>query len=203
MSSDTGIALIGAGGHGKVVLSTLQVAEIPVAGLFDRDRELWGRTVLGVEVVGSTEEIDRLGIARAVVGIGDNRSRANLVEELSGLDWQAAAHPAAFVHRSVELGAGSVVFAGAVVQPDTRIGTHAIVNTSASVDHDGRLGDFVHVAPGCHLAGGVTLETGAFLGVGCSVLPGLTIGAWAVVGAGAAVIRDVAPGAIVKGVPAR
>ena len=44
---------------------------------------------------------------------------------------------------------------------------------------------------------------GAFLGVHCVVLPGVTIGARAVVGAGSVVTRDVPPGVIVAGVPAR
>ena len=47
------------------------------------------------------------------------------------------------------------------------------------------------------------IGAGAFLGVHCVVLPGVTIGAGAVVGAGSVVTRDVPPGVIVAGVPAR
>ena len=205
MTDPKGVAVVGAGGHGKVVLSTLLAAGEPVAGLFDRDPERHGDSVLGLPVLGGLDELERLGIGRAVLAIGDNRRRSELGAELTGrgIGWQAAIHPAAVVHPSVVVGGGAVVFAGAVIQPDARLGAHAIVNTAASIDHDCRIGDFAHVAPGARLAGGVTLGEGAFLGVGCSVLPGVTIGAWAVVGAGAAVIRDVRAGAIVKGVPAR
>ena len=49
----------------------------------------------------------------------------------------------------------------------------------------------------------VVLEDGCDLGVGAIVLPGVTIGRGAQVGAGAVVTKDVAPGAIVAGVPAR
>lgn len=205
MSETQGVAVIGAGGHGKVVVSTLLAAGERVAGLFDQDRERWGRSVLGVDILGGVDELELLGIRHAVLAIGDNRRRLELADELSGsgLVFRAAIHPAAVVHESVEIGAGSVVFAGAVVQPDARLGAHSIVNTSASVDHDCRLGDCVHVAPGARVAGGVTLGDGAFLGVGCSVLPGVSIGEWAVVGAGAAVIRDVRADSIVKGIPAR
>ncbi len=205
MSAAASVGVIGAGGHAKVVVATLLAAGFEVAGLFDSNAELWGRSVLGVEVVGGTETLFERGISSAVLAVGDNRRRSELAGELAarGLDWPAVVHPSAVVHESAEVGAGSVVFAGALIQPDSRVGSHSIVNTGASLDHDCALGDFVHLAPGTRLAGGVTVGAGAFLGVGCSVLPGVKIGEWAVVGAGAAVIRDVEAGRIVKGVPAR
>ncbi|MBO0902253.1 DapH/DapD/GlmU-related protein [Jiella sonneratiae] len=49
----------------------------------------------------------------------------------------------------------------------------------------------------------VTIGHDVWLGHGAIVLPGLTIGNGAVVGAGAVVTRDVAPYAVVAGVPAR
>jgi len=47
------------------------------------------------------------------------------------------------------------------------------------------------------------VERGASLGSGAIVLGGVRIGAGAIVGAGAVVSRDVAPGQVVAGVPAR
>jgi acetyltransferase-like isoleucine patch superfamily enzyme len=49
----------------------------------------------------------------------------------------------------------------------------------------------------------VILERGCYLGAGSIILPGITVGQRAVVGAGAVVTRDVPPGKIVVGVPAR
>jgi acetyltransferase-like isoleucine patch superfamily enzyme len=49
----------------------------------------------------------------------------------------------------------------------------------------------------------VRIGDGAFLGVNAVVLPGVTIGARAYVGASAVVTKDVPPGAVVAGNPAR
>ncbi|CAA9279971.1 MAG: hypothetical protein AVDCRST_MAG77-4313 [uncultured Chloroflexi bacterium] len=50
---------------------------------------------------------------------------------------------------------------------------------------------------------GPTLEAGAKIGANASLLPGVRIGENALVGAGAVVTRDVEPGAVVAGNPAR
>ena len=47
------------------------------------------------------------------------------------------------------------------------------------------------------------VERGASLGSGCVVLGGVRVGAGALVGAGAVVSKDVPPGSVVAGVPAR
>ena len=195
--------IIGAGGHAKVVLSTVLEVGLSVDGLFDDDPQKQGVDILGVPVIGTVSDAKRKGPARGVLAIGDNRTRYRLAQKLLGWKWLPVVHPKAYVHPSASLGPGTVVFAGAVIQPDTRIGAHAIINTGATVDHDCLVGDFVHIAPGAHLAGNVTISEGALIGMGAVVLPGIKVGAWAVVGAGAVVVEDLPPRVTVVGVPAR
>lgn len=195
--------IYGAGGHARVIAATAEAAGFRTAGLFDDHRDRWGRQVDGSPVVGAFDPV-LLQDAFLVLAIGCNETRASVAERLAGrVRWATVVHPAAVVHRSVEIGDGSVVFAGAVMQPGTRIGRHCIVNTSASLDHDSQIGDFVHIAPGAHLAGEVTVGDGAFLGTGSAVIPGKRIGAHATVGAGGVVIHDVEAGQTVGGVPAK
>jgi len=49
----------------------------------------------------------------------------------------------------------------------------------------------------------VVIEDGAWLGEGCVILKGVTVGARAVVGANSVVTKNVPPGAIVGGIPAK
>lgn len=195
------VTVLGAGGHGKVVVATLQAAGIEVTAVLDDDPARWGGELLGVEIGGPTARLEH---GMAVAAVGDNRARAALVGRFGpGVTWIPAVHPSAVVHPSARIGPGSVIFAGAVVQPDSAVGAHVIVNTGATVDHDCRLGDYVHVAPGAHLGGHVTVGAGTLVGLGAAVLPERALGSWAVVGGGATVAADVADGATVVGVPAR
>lgn len=66
-----------------------------------------------------------------------------------------------------------------------------------------------HMDPGdsgCEIqrrVGEICIEDDAYVGAGAIILPGVTIGARAVVGAGAVVTKNISPGSIVAGVPAR
>lgn len=195
-----GVLVVGAGGHGKVVVATLQAAGVAVAGVLDNAPDV--STVLGVPVLGPVSLLaDHAG--GAVLGIGSNAVRQRIAEAYPAVAWLAVIHPCACVHESADVRTGAVVFAGAVVQPGATIGAHAIVNTAATVDHDGRVGAFAHLAPGVHLSGDVRIEEGALMGVGACVAPGASVGAWSVVGAGGVVVRDVPAGVTAVGVPAR
>ena len=195
------VVVIGAGGHGKVVISTLLAAGVRILCVLDDDRQKHGLKILGVPVRGPVSDADKFGRV-GVLGIGHNRERKRIAEAVA-LEWAIVVHPQAWVHPSVRLGEGSVVFAGAIIQADTVIGRHVIVNTGAMIDHDCEIGDDVHVAPGASLAGGVKLGEGAFVGIGSCAIPGVRIGEWTTVGAGAAVVSDLPSELTAVGVPAR
>jgi acetyltransferase EpsM len=196
------IAVIGAGGHASVVASTLVASGHTIAGFFDDDPRRSGTTFCNAPMLGTiADAATSRDFSRAILGVGRNDVRKRLAEELD-LDWMSVVHPFAWVDPSASLGVGSVVFAGAIVQANAQVGVHVILNTRASVDHDCVVGDYVHIAV-AHLGGSARADEGAFLALGSVVLPGLRVGAWATVGAGAVVTKDVAPGTIVVGAPAR
>ncbi|NPV90651.1 MAG: acetyltransferase [Firmicutes bacterium] len=199
------MVILGAGGHAKVVLATALDAGFSVAAFLDEDPGKWGGSVLGVPVRGGFELLKSgRGLSQAVVAIGDNQARKRIADSYDRCcEWVTLVHPSAYVHRSVVLGRGTVVFAGSCIQPEAVIGDHVIVNTGATIDHDCRIGDFCHLAPGVHLGGNITAAEGTFLGIGSRVIPGSMIGEWSVIGAGSAVIRDVPRLSRVAGVPAR
>ena len=202
--------LLGAGGHGKVVLDALLAAErYELVGVVDDDTRKAGLKLLGVPVLGPPGDFSGLaahfGIEGVVVAIGDNYIREEKIRALraAGLRPLGVVHPRAHISPNVKLGEGVVILAGAVVNAGTVIEDNVCINTSASVDHDNHLGRSCHVFPNATLTGGVRLGEFVYVGSGAVVNPYLTIGAHSYVGAGAVVIEDVPEGLTVVGVPAR
>lgn len=193
------IVVIGAGGYAKVVISTLRTNDCSIGAVFDDDSSLWGTELLGVPVRGPIA-MAQSEFELGIIAIGDNAARKRIARRLN-LHWLTLVHSAAWVDPDAKLGTGTVVFAGAVIQPSGVVGEHVIVNTSASVDHDCVVKDFCHIAPGVHLGGNVQIDEGAFLGIGSSVIPGRKVGAWTTVGAGAVVVRDLPECVVAYGVP--
>jgi sugar O-acyltransferase (sialic acid O-acetyltransferase NeuD family) len=203
------VVIVGAGGHGRVVLDILSAAGgHTVVGFLDADPGRRGSSVNGVPVLGPVNLLAKLrqqGVGHGIVAIGDNRARRRQGELLleHGFELVTAVHPSAVVSGTAVLGRNVVVAAQAAVCADARVDDYAIVNTAAVVDHECHVGAAAHVTPGVRLAGRVRVGDEAFVGLGACVIQCLTVGRGATVGAGAVVLRDVPDGATVVGVPAR
>lgn len=203
------VVIIGAGGHGKVVLEILRLTRgVRVAGFLDADESLAGKTVAGVKVLGSANLLSKLRrkkIKAAIVAIGDNRARLQYMAAAreAGFTLVNAIHPRAILSKSAVLGENVVLAAGSVACAEAQIGDGAVINTSAVVDHECIVGPAAHICPTAALAGRVRVGEGAFIGLGAKVIQCLTIGAWTTIGAGAVVIADLPDLAKAVGVPAK
>ena len=155
------IVVFGASGHARVVMDICRLeGSYEVVGLLDSYKSR-GIAYCGHEVIGSWQDLPELvssgTVSGAIVAIGDNFSRARIVANIRGVlpDFRfvTAVHPSAQVARDVILGAGSVVMAGAVVNPGSEVGEFCIVNTRASLDHECVMGDYSSLGPGRWSAG--------------------------------------------------
>lgn len=203
------IVILGAGGHGRVVLDIIQQArEHVVKGFLDSNPQIWGRRVDGVEVLGGTELLADLvaqGVDGAIVAIGDNGVRRQFADtvDAAGLELVNAIHPSVNLARTVTVGCNVVIAAGALVCAHCQVGDSVVLNTGCIIDHESMVGTAAHICPGVKIAGHVTVESGAFVGIGATIIQNVRIGYDAAVGAGSVVIEDVEPMTTVVGVPAK
>ncbi len=196
------LVVIGAGGHGKVVVDTCQAAGWKVLGTADIYPH---RTIFGLPHLGPPDDLRvEQPDVQAVLAIGCNATRRAIAQRLEGrLSWATIIHPAAIVSPKARVEEGTVILAGAVVEADAVVGRHTILNTGCQVGHDNVIGAFCHVATGAVLGGMVTLGAGVLVGLSAAVLPNCTLGEWGTMGAGAVVLRDTEAGVTYFGVPAK
>ncbi len=201
--------IIGAGGHGRVVLDIMQhEGRHEVVGFLDSNPDLHGRLMDGVEVLGPIQRLAGLkeqGVRGAIVAVGHNGTRRSFGEQVQRLGHElvSAIHPSANIASNVSIGRGVVVAAGALVCAHCQIGDGVILNTGCLVDHETMIGTACHLCPGVKIAGRVTIESGAFVGIGATVIQHVRVGHDSVIGAGAVVLKDVPPMSTVVGLPAR
>jgi len=202
----TSLLIIGAGGHGGVVADAALAAGGWQEIAFLDDSRGAGPVHGRWQVLGPTTLAPslRARFPAAVVAIGEAKTRLAQLDELARLGYElpVVRHPFSAVGIGTRLGAGTVVFAGVVINAGTRAGLGCIFNSGATVDHDCILGDGVHVCPGANLAGEVTVGSRSWLGIGCCVRQRTRIGEGVTIGAGAAVVSDVPDLVTVVGVPA-
>lgn len=204
------LVIVGAGGHGRVILDILSsIKGFEVAGFLDDDPKMQGKLVDGIPVIGNTKDSVKLkkasGIEAAVIAVGNNRIRASLFErfEKEGFALPAFVHPKSIVSVNARMGSGTVIMPGAIINTGARLGKDVCVNTGATVDHDCVIGDHAHLYPGANLAGGVRVGAFSYIGTNAAVNPYISIGDNAFIGTGAAVVEDMPGDVVAVGVPAK
>jgi len=202
--------IAGAGGHARELLGILaEAGRVEDVFLFDdvspdAPAIIWGR----FPVLRSADEARRIlaGDPGFILGVGKPGARKLLYEKMIALGGEVRALTSPYARigvYQVEIGPGANIMTGAVITQDIKMGIGCLVHCNVTIHHDCRIGDFCELSPGCHILGKVNVGAQCSIGAGAVVLPGVTIGEKAVIGAGGVVTRDIAPGRIVKGMPAK
>lgn len=205
------VVIVGCSGHARVVVDAIEAAgHFAIAGLLDTFKSP-GVEMLGYEVIGTEEDIGPLleaGLCDyAFVAIGDNWTRAEVVRRLRraapSVQFCTVIHPSAIVARDVQIGIGTVVLAGAVVNTGANIGEFCILNTSSSLDHDSIMLDFSSLGPRAVTGGGVRVGRYSAIGIGATVSHDLQIGDGTVLGAGGVAVGNIPSDVVAYGIPAQ
>ena len=187
------IAIIGAGGHGKVVGEIALLNQYETIHFFDdRIDEIknFPFTINGnlAQLKNDFKNYDEFFVA-----IGDNKTRHKKISWLREEKANIAVliHPKSTISKFSTLGVGTCVMANAVVNPGTSVKDGVIINTSSSIDHDCVIDDCSHISPNCSLSGNVSIGKFTHLGSGTSVHPGIHVGENVKTGIGSKIFKNI------------
>lgn len=199
------LLIIGGSGHGKVIADiAIKMSKWKTIAFLDDDESV--KECIGLEVIGKTMDAFKYKEeADFFVAIGNNSTREKIQENLidKGLSVACLIHPNSIIGIDVEIGIGTVIMAGVVINSSSRIGKGCIINTSCSLDHDNMIEDYVHISPGANLAGTVKVGKRTWIGIGSIVINNVNIIANCKIGAGAVVLKDIDEVGTYFGIPVK
>lgn len=139
----------------------------------------------------------------------DRRNSAVPLKDIKPVN--ARIEPGAILREHVEIGDRAVIMMGAILNIGAVVGEGTMIDMGAVLGGRATVGKRCHIGAGAVLAGvvepasatPVIVEDDVLIGANAVVIEGVRIGRGAVVAAGSVVIHDVAPNAVVAGVPAK
>ena len=168
------IIIIGGGGHAKVVISIIKkLKTYNIIGYTDINNN---GNILGVSYIGTDNEV--LNYSKQTLlalGIGQINNLDFIRKIVTYFIDQAYSFatlisPDSIINEDVNIGVGTVIMDGVVINCCTIIGEYSIINTKVSIDHDCNVGEFVHLAPGATICGNVNIGRGSFIGAGSTII---------------------------------
>ena len=187
------IAIIGAGGHGKVVGEIALLNQYESIHFFDdKINKIKDFPFTIISNVAQLKN-DLKNYDDFFVAIGENKVRHKMISWLrrGKVKIVSLIHPKSTISKFISVGAGTCVMANAVVNPGTSIKEGVIINTSSSIDHDCIINDYAHISPNCSLSGNVSVGKFSHLGTGTSVHPGILIGNNVKTGIGSKIYQNI------------
>lgn len=201
------LAIYGPGGFGRELASFAR-RDRNVVFVSDAGHEI-GRSINEIPVL-SLDGLSSVEDVEIVIAVADAAIRRKLAQKCEDRGFRFGELTARSHERGdqVAIAPGAVFCGFTSVTADARIGVHFHANIYSYVAHDCTVGDFVTLAPGACINGNIIIEDDVYIGTGAILKQGtsdkpLRIGKGAIIGMGAVVTKDIPPGMVVVGNPAR
>ena len=185
------LLLIGCGGHARSLIDVVESSgRWHVLGLVGLPEQM-GEEVLGYPVLGCDQDLSSLHqqcthALLAVGQIGLSAQRQRLGAELKRLEFTLPVVISGHAHvsRHAQIGAGTSVGHGVIVNAGASVGDYCILNSNSLIEHDAVIGDCCHISTGALVNGGVRIGEGGFIGSGAVLREGLNLPPHTVISAG-------------------
>lgn len=182
--------------------------EFEILGFLNDLKEYHGKKFMGIQVLGGEKMIPGLKKDKNTVFFNNVNSTLSDRRKIASILDKHNCQVVSLIHPSInvkyaKIGYGSILVEGCVVGINAKIGNYLTCRFGTIISHNVILGDFVYLGPRVTLCGFSILEDGVYLGAGSTILPYVRVGAGSVIGAGSLVTKDILPGVIAYGNPAK
>jgi len=111
------------------------------------------------------------------VGYSDLKARWQATQKAirAGYHLPALIHPRAYVRSPNQVGSGTIIMAGAIIDSNTSIEENVVIWPGVVISHDSRVGANTFLSPNCTLCGFVTIGRDCFIGAGATVVNHVTV----------------------------
>jgi sugar O-acyltransferase (sialic acid O-acetyltransferase NeuD family) len=199
------ILLIGAGGHARSCIDVIEtVSQFRIAGLIETNEEI-KNTNLGYPIIGTDNDLQDLQqqYKNTLITIGQIKSPTNRIKVyqlLKELDFTLpvviSSH--AYVSKYTQIGEGTIIMHGAIVNANAKIGKNCIINNRTLIEHDAIIGNHCHIATGAIINGEVNVGDETFIGSGVITKQCISIGNSCIIGAGVVLKSDVNSNQVIR-----
>lgn len=146
----------------------------------------------GYPVLGDDEVINDYDDIYVVCALANTAVRERIINELSDkVHIATLIDPSAIIHRTAQIGEGSLVFANALVGVGAELGKQCVVLYNAAVNHDVKVGDYTTIYPNATISGKCEIGKYCEIGTGASIIQHVSICEGAKIGVGAAVFTNI------------
>lgn len=161
--------------------------------------------VLGVPSYSFQRAREEISDLEVVIAIGEPTTREKVYNKVieSGVKLATLIHPGVYIDNSTTVGAGVIICEGVTVTSCVQIDDNVYVQPHAVIGHDIHIGKHSVIGSNVEIGGANEIGERVFIGFMVGTLQGLKIGDDAEISAGSIVFRDIEPGMIVMGNPAR
>ena len=199
------ILLIGAGGHARACIDVLEEEnQFEIAGLIEKGESISNES-LGYPIIGTDDDLKvlRQQYKNALITVGQIKSpkiRIKLYQLLKELDFTlpVIVSSQAYVSKHAQIGEGSIIMHGVIINANAKIGNNCIINNRALIEHDAVIGDHCHIATGAIINGEVSVENETFIGSSAVTKQAISIGKNCVIGASLVLKNDIESNRVVK-----
>ncbi|MHB8084851.1 MAG: acetyltransferase [Dehalococcoidia bacterium] len=211
MDKQEDLVLIGDGEYGQIAYEyfTYDSPYRVVAFCAERDflkrDELLGLPVVPFEQLEQAYSPNNYKIHVAITYTQLNRVRTRLYLKAKEKGYKAATYVSskAFVWHNVKIGENCFIFENNVIQHMVEIGNNVVLWSGNHIGHRTKIGDNCYISSHVVISGYCEIGEYSFLGVNTALEDKIKIGKDCITGVGTVVVKDLEPGKVYVGSPAR